>query len=56
MSLVASAPQATAVFDGPVESAMRLLAGRFAAGHTPLDVTVSGNVTLDDLRRVFPGY
>ena len=47
---------ATARFEGPLEAAIRLLAGRLDPAHTPEGVTVSGDVTLDDLRRVFPGY
>ncbi|GAA4184526.1 maleylpyruvate isomerase family mycothiol-dependent enzyme [Streptosporangium oxazolinicum] len=40
----------------PGESWTRLLGGRLAPGHTPPSVTVTGDgVTLDDLRRVFPG-
>lgn len=47
------APSAT--FDGPAEAFVRLLSGRLKA---PYDqgVTVEGAVTLDDLRRVFPGF
>lgn len=45
----------TARFDGPVEAVVRLLSGRlddeYATG-----VRVTGNVTLDELRKVFPGY
>lgn len=40
----------------PAESWLRLVAGRLAADHTPADVQVSGDVSLDELRRVFPGY
>jgi uncharacterized protein (TIGR03083 family) len=54
--LTDSAPPATAVFGGPTEAAARLLAGRLTPDHTPAAVEVSGEVTLDDLRRVFPGY
>jgi uncharacterized protein (TIGR03083 family) len=56
VNLTTSASQATATFTGQLEAAIRLLAGRLTAGHTPEGVEVSGNVTLDDLRRVFPGY
>jgi uncharacterized protein (TIGR03083 family) len=47
------APSAT--FNGPPEAFIRLVTGRLKA---PYDhgVTVEGNVTLDDLRRVFPGF
>ena len=47
---------ATATYDGPLESVVRLMAGRLSPEHTPAAVEVTGNVTLDDLRRVFPGY
>ncbi|MCW2849677.1 MAG: hypothetical protein JWR90_3651 [Marmoricola sp.] len=46
----------TATFSGPLESAIRLLSGRLKPEYTPAGVEVTGNVTLDDLRRVFPGY
>ena len=46
----------TATYDGPLESVVRLMAGRLSPEHTPAAVEVTGNVTLDDLRRVFPGY
>ena len=55
--LVAEPPVApTAHFTGPVEAAVRLLTGRLRPDTTPEGVGVTGNVTLDDLRRVFPGY
>ena len=34
---------------------MRLLSGRLGAEHAA-GVSVTGNVTLDELRKVFPGY
>ncbi|HEX4721006.1 MAG TPA: hypothetical protein VH333_00730 [Pseudonocardiaceae bacterium] len=40
----------------PAEYVVRLFSGRYGAAHIPDSVTVSGAVTLDDLRRVFPGY
>ena len=46
----------TATYVGPLEAAVRLLAGRLDPERTPLGVDVTGNVTLDALRRVFPGY
>lgn len=54
--LATSSPPTTAVFTGPIEAAVRLLAGRLRAEHTPAEVEVTGEITLDDLRRVFPGY
>ncbi|MGW4058139.1 maleylpyruvate isomerase family mycothiol-dependent enzyme [Amycolatopsis sp. NPDC004747] len=47
------APSAT--FTGPAEAFVRLLSGRLKAPYDK-DVTVEGEVTLDDLRRVFPGF
>ncbi|MEU8238222.1 maleylpyruvate isomerase family mycothiol-dependent enzyme [Actinoplanes missouriensis] len=46
----------TATFTGSLEAALRLIYGRLTPRHTPESVTVSGNVTLDDLRAVFPGF
>ncbi|MGK3208511.1 maleylpyruvate isomerase family mycothiol-dependent enzyme [Amycolatopsis sp. MEPSY49] len=45
----------SATFTGSAEAFVRLLSGRLKA---PYDsgVTVEGNITLDDLRRVFPGF
>lgn len=56
VSLSTSAADATATFTGEAEAAVRLLAGRLTPTYTPTDVEVSGNVSLDDVRRVFPGY
>jgi uncharacterized protein (TIGR03083 family) len=56
VTLEAGDADTTATFEGPLEAAVRLLAGRLKPEHTPDDTTVSGDVTLDDLRRVFPGY
>jgi uncharacterized protein (TIGR03083 family) len=46
----------TATFHGPAEAAARLLTGRLKPEFTPERVEVTGNVGLDDLRKVFPGY
>lgn len=46
----------TATFTGPLEAAVRLVGGRLGPATTPATVHVTGAVTLDDLRRVFPGY
>jgi uncharacterized protein (TIGR03083 family) len=45
----------SATFNGPPEAFVRLVNGRLKA---PYDngVTVTGTITLDDLRRVFPGF
>jgi uncharacterized protein (TIGR03083 family) len=40
----------------PAEALLRLLAGRLTESRTPDGVEVTGALTLDDLRRVFPGY
>ena len=39
----------------PAESWLRLTYGRLPPEHTPADVSLAGEITLDDLRRVFPG-
>ncbi|HEX4018603.1 MAG TPA: maleylpyruvate isomerase family mycothiol-dependent enzyme [Frankiaceae bacterium] len=56
VQLVSGPGEATATFTGPLESAVRLFGGRLTPQYTPDAVEVSGNLTLDDLRRVFPGY
>jgi uncharacterized protein (TIGR03083 family) len=56
VSLEAGDSDTTATFSGPLEAAIRLLAGRLKPAYTPDSVSVSGNVSLDDLRKVFPGY
>jgi uncharacterized protein (TIGR03083 family) len=40
----------------PGESFLRLTSGRLAPEHTPSEVTIEGSITIDDLRRAFPGY
>jgi uncharacterized protein (TIGR03083 family) len=56
VSLEKGAADTTATFTGPLEAGIRLLGGRLTEAHTPDGVSVEGNVTLDDLRKVFPGY
>jgi uncharacterized protein (TIGR03083 family) len=56
VSLSTPATGATAALSGGPEAAIRLLGGRLTAMYTPAGVEVTGNVTLDDLRRVFPGF
>jgi len=46
----------TATFVGPLDAVLRLIGGRLTPAHTPAGVEVIGDVTLDDLRAVFPGY
>ncbi|WP_446666399.1 maleylpyruvate isomerase family mycothiol-dependent enzyme [Flexivirga sp. B27] len=56
VSLATETDGGTATFEGPTEAALRLTAGRLGPIHTPVDVVVTGNVTLDQLREVFPGF
>jgi uncharacterized protein (TIGR03083 family) len=56
VSLSRPASEETAALGGGTEAAIRLLGGRLTAPYTPAGVGVTGNVTLDDLRRVFPGF
>ena len=56
VSLVTTSAEPDARFSGPTEAAVRLFAGRLGPEHRPATVAVTGAVTLDDLRRVFPGY
>ncbi|GAA4365140.1 maleylpyruvate isomerase family mycothiol-dependent enzyme [Nocardioides caricicola] len=51
VSVVTSLTDATAELSGPAGVTVRLLSGRLQPGDE-----VSGNVTNDELRRVFPGY
>jgi|tagenome__1003787_1003787.scaffolds.fasta_scaffold20522750_1 uncharacterized protein (TIGR03083 family) len=55
-ALTSAGAEATAVFRGRLESVIRLIAGRLTDDHTPPGVTVTGNVSLADLREVFPGF
>jgi uncharacterized protein (TIGR03083 family) len=56
VSISTSAADPTATFHGSPEAALRLLAGRLKEPYVPPLVEVTGNVKLDDLVRVFPGY
>ena len=38
------------------EAFVRLTGGRLAPEHTPAAVAVTGDLSLDDVRRIFPGY
>jgi putative sterol carrier protein len=40
----------------PAEAWVRLVTGRLDAAHTPASVAVSGDVPLETLRQVFPGF
>ena len=55
VSLTTHLDDPTATFEGPQEAVVRLLSGRLRPQYTD-GVRVTGDVTLDDLRRVFPGY
>jgi uncharacterized protein (TIGR03083 family) len=54
--LVPAGTNPLATFTGTTESFYRLLGGRLPERYTPAGTQVTGNVTLDDLRRVFPGF
>lgn len=55
VSVTTGPVEPTATFEGPQEAVIRLLSGRLRA---PYDagVVVTGDIGLDDLRKVFPGY
>jgi uncharacterized protein (TIGR03083 family) len=40
----------------PAESFVRLTSGRLRPEHTPRSVEVDGELSLDEIRRIFPGY
>ena len=57
VTLVDAPQQPGGVLSTPAEAWLRLTAGRLAPQHTPPTVQlVGGSLTLDDLRRVFPGF
>ena len=56
VSISPSADKSTATMTGAPESLIRLLGGRLTSLYTPATVSVSGNITLEELRKVFPGY
>lgn len=56
-ALVETTQQPAGVLNTPAEAWLRLAAGRLAPQHTPPTLQLSSDaITLDDLRRVFPGY
>lgn len=55
VAVTESADDPTAAFDAAPEAVVRLLSGRLRPQHAG-GVAVTGNVTLDELRKVFPGY
>ncbi len=56
VSFSTGADNATATFVGPPEAFVRLVGGRLKPEQTPETVSVVGNVSLADLRQVFPGF
>jgi uncharacterized protein (TIGR03083 family) len=55
-ALTESPSNPDATLNLPAESWLRLVSGRLAPDHTPDDVNVTGAITLDELRTIFPGY
>ncbi|MFI7589320.1 maleylpyruvate isomerase family mycothiol-dependent enzyme [Spongisporangium articulatum] len=55
-TLAQAAGTTSATFSGSLAAFLRLVAGRLKPEHTPAGVDVTGDVTLDELRAVFPGY
>jgi uncharacterized protein (TIGR03083 family) len=57
VAVVESPGGSDAVLTAPAEWWLRLVTGRHAPEHTPSAVKLTGDaITLDDLRRVFPGF
>jgi uncharacterized protein (TIGR03083 family) len=56
VKLAQDAPAGEGLVELPAESLLRLLYGRLDPSHTPDSVRVSGPVSLDELRRLFPGF
>jgi uncharacterized protein (TIGR03083 family) len=52
----AGTAEVNATFEGPFEAGIRLISGRLGPDHTPEGTTVTGAVTLEQLRAVFPGF
>jgi uncharacterized protein (TIGR03083 family) len=48
--------EARSWLSGPAEAFVRLTSGRLKAQYTPKTVLAEGEISLDDLRRTFPGY
>jgi len=49
-------PSTDRALELPAEALLRLVFGRLDVAHTPPLALTAGDVTLDDLRRVFPGF
>jgi len=57
VAVVDTPAQPADLLDTPAEAWLRLIAGRLAPQHTPPTMQLtSDTITLDDLRRVFPGF
>jgi hypothetical protein len=56
VALTEAPPRSDGELHLPAEALLRLIAGRLRPEHTPTSADVSGPLTLDDLRRVFPGF
>jgi hypothetical protein len=57
VALVESPDRPDGILTTPAEWWLRLVTGRHASAHTPDSVSFTSDViTLDDLRRVFPGF
>ncbi|MGH3911906.1 MAG: maleylpyruvate isomerase N-terminal domain-containing protein [Pseudonocardiaceae bacterium] len=57
VTLVDAPAQSAGVLHAPAETWLRLIAGRLAPQHTPSALRLTSDaITLDDLRRVFPGF
>jgi uncharacterized protein (TIGR03083 family) len=56
VEVVETVSEPTARFDGPVEAFVRLVGGRLGPAYVPDGLSVSGNIDLTTLQRVFPGF
>ena len=56
VALVDTPGEPDATLSLPTESWLRLVSGRLSPANTPADVSISGPVSLDQLRQIFPGY
>jgi hypothetical protein len=56
VSVTTAVAKPTTTFVGPLDAVLRLIGGGLTPAHTPAGVEVIGDVTLDELRAVFPGY
>jgi uncharacterized protein (TIGR03083 family) len=55
ISITDATGDVTATFTGPIEAVIRLIGGRLTPERIPAGIEITGT-TLDELRRVFPGY